>query len=149
MYSRHHSSLQQAVVQAATTASIRRARFSNRLDDEAATLNDVEQTLTTTIKQYEQVTEQSRHQQSVEDLQETHQQLTMCLETCEQFIEERQTQRTDGHTAEPHTDEIVDLQEYLYYSLDVTYPVLVDATAVLEHCTTTCHRVEDELVLRL
>ncbi|KYH24268.1 hypothetical protein HAPAU_37390 [Halalkalicoccus paucihalophilus] len=142
-------SLQQAVVQAATAASVRRARFSNRLNDEAATLTDAEQTLTTTGKQYEQITEQPRHHQSVEDLQKTHQQLTTCLETCEQLIEGRQTQRTDGHTAEPHTDEIVDLQEYVYYSLDVTYPVLVDATTVLEHCTTERRRVEDELVLRM
>lgn len=142
-------SLQQAVVQAATAASVRRTTFSNRLDDEAATLNDGEQTLTTTGEQYEQATEQPRHQQSVEELQETHQQLITCIETCEKLVEERQRQRTDGHTAEPHTDDIVDLQEYLYYSLDVTYPVLVDATTVLEHCTTACRRVEDELILRM
>ncbi|KYH24960.1 hypothetical protein HAPAU_29120 [Halalkalicoccus paucihalophilus] len=142
-------SLQQAVGQAATAASVRRVRFSNRLDDEATTLTDAEQTLTTTGKQYEQATEQPRHHQSVEDLHETHQQLTTCLETCEQLIEERQTQRTDGHTAEPHTNETVDLQEYLYYSIGVTYPVLVDATTVLERCTTERRRVEDELVLRL
>lgn len=148
-HSQLNPSLQQAVIQSATAASIRRARFSNRLDDEIATLTDVEQTLTTTIKRFKQVTERPRHQQSIEDLQETHQELTTCLKTCEQLIEERQTQRTDGYTAEARTDGIVDLQEYLYCSLDVTYPVLVDATTVLEHCTTACRRVEDELVLRL
>ena len=142
-------SLQQAVVQAATAASARRTTFSNQLDEEEATLKDAHQTLAPIGEQYEQSTDQPRQQQSIDDLWETHQQLTTCIATCEDGIEERQTQRTDGHTALPHTDEIVDLQEYLYQSLDVTYPILADGTTVLEHCFTARRRVEEELALRL
>ena len=111
-------SLQQAVVQAATAASARRTAFSTRLDEEEAALEDAYQTLTTIGEQYEQSTDQPLQQQSVDDLWETHQQLTNCISTCEQLVEERQTQRTEGHTAEPHTDEVVDLQEYLYRPLE-------------------------------
>ena len=142
-------SLQHVVVQAATAASARRTAFSTRLDEEEATLEDAYQTLTTIDEQYEQITDQPRHQQSVDDLWETHQQLTKCISACEQLVEERQTQRMDGHTAEPHTDEVGDLQEYLYRSLDVTYPLFADGTAVLERCLTARRRVEDELALRL
>ncbi|MFC7225440.1 hypothetical protein ACFQKF_20460 [Halalkalicoccus sp. GCM10025322] len=142
-------SLQQVVVQAATAASARRTAFSTRLDEEEATLEDAYQTLTTIGEQYEQITDQPRHQQSVDDLWETHQQLTKCISTCEQLVEQRQTQRTDGHTAEPHTDKVVDLQEYLYRPLDVTYPLLADGTTVLERCLTARRQVEEELALRL
>ena len=129
-------SLQQAIVQAATAASARRTTFSNQLDEEEATLKDAYQTLAPIGKQYEQSTDQPLQQQSIDDLWEAHQQLTTCISPCEQLVEERQTQRTDGHTALPHTDETVDLQEYLYQSLDVTYPLLADGTAVLERCLT-------------
>lgn len=142
-------SLQQAIVQAATAASARRTTFSNRLNEEEATLEDAYQTLTTIGEQYKQITAQPRHQQSVDDLWETHQQLTTCISPCEQLVEERQTQRTDGHTALPRTDEVVDLQAYLYRPLGVTYPILADGTTVLERCLTARRRVEDELALRL
>ena len=142
-------SLQQAVVQAATAASAQRTTFSNQLDEEEATLKDAHQTLASLDEQYEQSTDQPLQQQSIDDLWEAHQQLTTCITTCEDRIEERQTQRTDGHTALPHTDEIVDLQEYLYQSLDVTYPILADGTTVLERCLTARRRVEEELTLRL
>uniref|UniRef100_UPI00300ED242 DUF7260 family protein n=1 Tax=Halalkalicoccus ordinarius TaxID=3116651 RepID=UPI00300ED242 len=143
------SSLQHVVVQAATAASARRTAFSTRLDEEEATLEDAYQTLATIGEQYEQITDQPRHQQSVDDLWETHQQLTKRISTCEHLVEERQTQRTDGHTSLPRTDEVGDLQEYLYRSLDVTYPILADGTTVLERCLTARRRVEEELALRL
>ena len=142
-------SLQETIVQAATAASARRTAFSNRLDEEETTLEDAYQTLTTIGEQYEQSTDQPRHQQSVDDLWETHHQLTTCISPCEQLVEERQTQRTDGHTALPRTDEVVDLQAYLYRPLDVTYPILTDGTTVLERCLTARRRVEEELALRL
>lgn len=141
--------LQQAVIEAATAASLRRTAFSNRLDEEAAALTDAQQTLTTVREEYEQVTAHHRHQQSVDELRETHQHLTTCIATCEDLLDERQTQRTEGHTAIPRTDELVDLQEYLYRPLDVTYPVLVDGTAVLGRCVTARGRVEDDLMHRL
>ena len=148
-YSQLTPSLQQTVVQAATAASARRTAFSNRLDEEEATLEDAYQTLTTIGEQYERITDQPRHQQSVDNLWETHQQLTTYISPCEQLVEERQTQRTAGHTALRRTNEVVDLQEYLYRSLDVTYPILADGTTVLERCLTARRRVEEELALRL
>jgi hypothetical protein len=77
------------------------------------------------------------------------QQLTACIDSCEQLLDERQTQRVTGHTAEPHTEELVDLQHYLYRSLEVTYPVLVAGTTVLDRYLTARRRVEDDLVERL
>lgn len=141
--------LQQAVIEAATGRCRRRTAFNNRLDEEAAALTDAQQTLTTVCEEYEQVTAHPRHQQSVDELRETHQHLTTCIATCEDLLKERQTQRTEGHTAIPHTDEVVDLQEYLYRPLDVTYPVLVDGTTVRERCVTARGRVEDDLMHRL
>ena len=141
--------LQQTVVQAATAASTRREEFIARLDDERATLDETHQTLATIGEQYERVTAQPRYQQSAADLQETHQQLTDCCSACEQLLDERQTQRAEGHTAEPRIDELVDLHHYLYQSLDVTYPVLADGTTLLDRCQTACRRVEDDLGYRL
>ena len=141
--------LQQTVVQAATAASVRRKEFIARLDDERTTLDEAHQTLATTGEQYERVTERPRYQQSAGDLQETHQQLTDCCSACEQLLDERQTQRSEGHTAEPRIDELVDLHHYLYQSLDVTYPVLADGTTLLDRCQTACRRVEDDLGYRL
>lgn len=141
--------IQHAVVQAATAATKRRIVFNTQLEEEEATLNEADQTLTTTVEQYEQVTERPYQQQSVDDLRDTRTQLTTCIETCEQLLEERQIQRTDKYTAEPHTDDIIDLQQYLYHPLDVTYPILVDGTVVLERCTTARRRVEDVLIRRL
>ncbi len=137
--------LHQTVVQAATAASARREPFIARLDEEDAMLDEAHQTLATIDEQYERVTEQPRYQQSVGELQETHQQLTNCISTCEQLLDERQTQRTEGHTAEPRTDELVDLHHYLYQSLDVTYPVLADGATLLDRCLTACRRVTDDL----
>lgn len=48
-------SLQQAILQAATTASTRRTAFNKRLDSEETTLTDAQQTLTITYERYEQV----------------------------------------------------------------------------------------------
>ena len=141
--------LQQTVVQAATAASARREEFIARLDEEHATLDEAYQTLATISEQYERVTERPRYQQSAVDLQETHQQLTDCCSACEQLLDERQTQRAEGHTAEPRIDELVDLHHYLYQSLDVTYPVLADGTTLLDRCQTACRRVEDDLGYRL
>ena len=143
------SHLQQTVVQAATAASARREEFIARLDEERATLDEAHQTLATTGERYERVTERPRYQQSAADLQETYQQLIACCSTCEQLLDERQTQRAEGHTAEPRIDELVDLHHYLYHSLDVTYPVLVDGTTLLDRCQTACRRVEDDLGYRL
>ena len=143
------SHLQQTVVQAATAASARREEFIARLNDERTTLDEAHQTLATIDEQYERVTERPRYQQSAAELQETHQQLTDCCSACEQLLNERQTQRTEGHTAEPRTDELVDLHHYLYQSLEVTYPVLADGTTLLDRCQTACRRVEDDLGYRL
>ena len=140
--------LQQTVVQAATAASARRAEFLTRLGDEQTTLDEASQTLTTIGEQYERVTEQPRYQQSAADLRETHQQLLACCSACEQLLDVRQTQRTEGHTAEPRTDVLVDLHQYLYHALDVTYPVLVDGTTLLDRCQTARRRVADDLVRR-
>ena len=126
------SHLQQTVVQAATAASARREEFIARLDEERATLDEAHQTLATTGERYERVTERPRYQQSAADLQETYQQLIACCSACEQLLDERQTQRAEGHTAEPRIDELVDLHHYLYHSLDVTYPVLADGTTLLD-----------------
>jgi hypothetical protein len=140
--------LQQTVVQAAAAASARREAFIARLDDERATLEEAHQTLATLGDQYERVTAQPRYQQSTADLQETSQQLTDCISTCEQLLDERQTQRVEGHMAEPRIDELVDLHHYLYQSLDVTHPVLADGATLLDRCLTACRRVEDDLEYR-
>ncbi len=140
--------LQHTIVQAAGVASNRREQFIPRLNTERRILEEMQQTLGEITEQHDQLTAQPRYQQSIEDLQEAHDGLTSCLTACEQVLDERQTHRTAGHTAEPHTDEIVDLHEYLYQSLDVTYPVLADGTTLLERCETARRRVADDLVRR-
>ena len=141
--------LQQTVVQAANAAKTRRKEFIPRLDEEENMLEDAQQTLASVGEQFETLTTQPRYQRSVADLREARQQLTDCITSCEQLLDERQTQRVAGHTAEPHTDELVDLQHYLYRSLEVTYPVLAAGTTVLDRCVTARHRIEEDLTYRL
>jgi hypothetical protein len=117
--------------------------------ENSSTLEEAHQTLATVAERYERATAQPRYQQSTADLRETHQQLTAWITNCEQLLDDRQTQRVEGHTAEPRSDELVDLHHYLYRSLDVTYPVLVDGTRLLDRCQTAYRRVEDDLAYRL
>jgi hypothetical protein len=141
--------LQQSIMQAAIQAATRRETFVPRLQNEANALKEADRTLSKIHTEYEALTAQPYSDQSVGDLRETYWRLTACRTACEEVLAERQTHRTEGHMAEPHTKELVDLQEYLYQPLDVTYPMLTDGTAVLDRIETARRRVEDSLVRRL
>lgn len=141
--------LQQSIIQAADEAATRRKRFIPKLQTEADALEDAERTVSKIQIEYEALTGQPYSDQSADDLRETHRQLTKCRTNCEDILNERQTQRADGHMAEPRASEFVDLHEYLYQPLDVMYPVLSDTMTVLDRVETACTRVEESLIGRL
>lgn len=141
--------LQQSIVQAVDEAEARRARFVPRLQTEIDALKDADRTLSKIQTEYEALTGQIDSNQSVDEIRETHRRLERCRTNCEGVLDERQTHRANGHMTQPHTSELVDLHEYLYQPLDVTYPVLSDATTMFDRIETACNRVEESLTGRL
>lgn len=88
---------------------------------------------------------------SIDELLTLYDRLCDYEQQCETILEDRQYHRTDGHatliragSSHTHTD----LQTYLYRSLPVTYPVLVDGSTLLEMLQRIQHRVTTELAWR-
>jgi hypothetical protein len=88
-------------------------------------------------------------EQSFDELFQNYNCVIDAEETCEEVLEERQQQRVEGHAAvtAPRTDE-VDLYPYLYRSLPVTYPVIADATKLIERLQRVQRRLAKQLVAR-
>jgi len=69
--------------------------------------------------------------------------------TCETLLHDRQQQRTDKQAAvDTHGQSVHDLYSYLYQPLSVTYPVLADATSLLETLRETQKQLTRELTTR-
>lgn len=75
--------LQQGLVNAAATASARRAEILSTLDNEHTSLTDARDTLADCWKQIDACAAKPRYQQSPGELRRTHHQLTDCQGTCE------------------------------------------------------------------
>lgn len=143
--------LKRHLLQAASAARERRTEFLEVLEQEEKALNSARTTLTELEDQITAALTQPLSDLSIDELLTLYDRLCDYERQCEAVLEDRQYHQTDGHatltragSSHTHTD----LQTYLYRSLPVTYPVLVDGSTLLEMLQRTQHRVTTELAWR-
>jgi hypothetical protein len=124
--------LKRRLREAADDCRARRDAFLSTLSRERAALSEAESTVRGLEERLESVASRPLSELSFEELIAAHADLEAGRRACEELLEERQTQRTEGHAAVPGVDRNVsDLQTYLYGSAPVTYPILSVGTELL------------------
>ncbi len=140
--------LYRSVLDAATAARDRRKRFLEMIDREATSLGTHAEALRRIDARVEELTSPLCADQSFDALRRQRNQLREFEAEIEEIVNERQADRTATRKQVQHTDHDLDLQSYLYRSLDATYPVLAEATDLLARISVTLRQVEDELIYR-
>lgn len=140
--------LYRSVLDAATAARDRRKRFLEMIDREAASLATHTEELRRIDADVQELTSPLCADQSFDALRGQRRQLTDFEGEIEGIVNERQADRTTNRKQVVRTDHDLDLQSYLYRSLDATYPVLAEAMDLLAQVSVTLRRVEDELIYR-
>ncbi len=126
----------------------RRTELLQALDEEHSVLCECENSLTTIEEQMNSLLASPRSDLSYDELIDRYHRVESLREDCEELLLERQSHRTTGHAASFNTRLVSDLYEYLYRSLEVTYPVLSDGTQLLTRLNTSLHRIESEVIYR-
>ena len=126
----------------------RRTELLHVLDEEHSVLRECENALTTIEERVNSLLAVPRYDLTYDELIERYHRIQSWREDCENLVQDRQSHRTIGHAATFDTRLVSDLNEYLYRSLEVTYPVLSDGTRLLTRLDTSLNRLESELIYR-
>lgn len=140
--------LYRSVLDAANAARERRAQFLEMLDEEATSLASHHQDLQEISAAVDEVTTPLCADQSFDALRQQRNRLERHEDRIEEIVNDRQSDRTAGRTGAIRSGKSLDIQAYLYRSMDPTYPVLAEATQLLSRVRVTMRRVEDELIYR-
>ena len=140
--------VKRSVLEAARDARNRRADFLDLLDEEHSSLEQHTERLSELERRVEAETTQLCADQTFDELHARLDTLTDCREELETIIDRRQSDRTEGRNAILRLNKDLDLQEYLYAPMDVTYPVFAEAARLLSQIETATRRIEDELIYR-
>lgn len=141
--------LQASLYAAAIEARERRERFRSLVEAERTDLQRVKRTFGEVDASLTDADESALLTGSFDELAALHERLERERETCEQLLASRQRQRREGHAGRVRAPGLPDLQSYLYGPLDVQYPVLADAVALLDQVQRTQRRVRGELTRRV
>lgn len=140
--------LHRSVLDAAVAARDRRAHLLEMLEEEVHSLSTHERELRGMATGVDEATEPLCADQSFDGLREQRDRLESYECRIEDIVNERQADRNAGRTGAVRASKSLDLQEYLYRSMDPPYPVLAEATRLLARVHVTLRRVEDELIYR-
>lgn len=140
--------MKRSLLDAASDARDSRAQFLDLLNEEATSLNRHEKRLDEIQRLVDEATAPLCADQSFEELRGQLDSLAECETALEKTVDRRQSDRTERQSAVLRVPNELDLQEYLYQSMDVTYPVLAEATRLLSRIEVATRRVEDELIYR-
>jgi hypothetical protein len=137
-----------ATIQKCTEAYERRDSVLRDIDAEESELEDATERVTTVRDTLERLDERSLLDKDFDELREDYR--TLCaLETeCETLLADRQD-TVGERDPSPDPDEGHDFHGYLYGSLGVTYPVLVESLNALSTVRSARRRVLDSLTRRV
>ena len=140
--------LKAGIVETTRTARDRRENLHGLLEGEAASLERHGSRFRSITEKIERTTTTLCSQQSYDELLEQRTELQECQETLEEIVAKRQEDRNDNRiTCMPRKTQM-HLQAYLYMPMEVTYPVVAEATELLSRVMVASNRVEDELIYR-
>lgn len=140
--------VKRGVVEAAKEARERREQFLSLLEEEASSLEGHEGRLLEIGERVHEASEPLCADQTFDELTEHRDRLTDCRESLERVVDRRQADRFEGHGTILAFKKELDLQEYLYRPMEVTYPVLAEAARLLSQAEVATRRIEDELIYR-
>lgn len=140
--------VKQGMLHAALEARERREKLLAVLDIEESSLAEHEATLVDIEERVQAVSEPLCADQSYEELEDARDALAACRDSIDATCEQRQEDRREAQLTSLRLQDDFDLQQYLYKSMDVTYPVLAEATRLLSRIRTAERRIENELIYR-
>ncbi|HET7323142.1 MAG TPA: hypothetical protein VFJ06_02295 [Halococcus sp.] len=125
-------------------AKIERTDFLKLLSRESESLQSADETIATIGTDLDTLTAHSLETWERADLTENHERVRAVVADCEAVAKARQaTLETLCVPGPAHAD--IDLNEYLYQSLSVSYPVLADIADIAETLSREQARIEDAL----
>jgi hypothetical protein len=124
--------LRRTLVESAETARDRRNSLVRAIEQEETALRTAASTLSDVESEVEAVDGGSTLSLSFEQLMDRWGRLYDLEQECETLIEERQESIRSGYGVRLRLDGPITLQEYLYDSLQVTHPILAEATRLVE-----------------
>ena len=136
-------SLREQLLTASREACSRRTTFLTVLTQETESLQAAEETITALGSALDTLDARSLESWSPVELADSYERLLTAEERCEELASERQT-TLHSHSLPGPTpvDSDLDLVEYLYQSLPVTYPVLADLADLADTLGGERQRVE-------
>lgn len=140
--------LKQGLMAAAKDARDRRADFLEMLDEEGDSLERHANKLDELSNRIDHVAAPRCSDETYNGLRRRRKRLRRSADDIESTIATRQSDRTEGRTASVQAMQGADLQEYLYSTMDVNYPVLAEGTRLLAQIEVGLRRIEDELIYR-
>jgi hypothetical protein len=123
-----------------------RAQLVAAIDQEAASLTTAAETLIEIERTLYQLTPTDLKSESFDDLYEKRRILRETEDRCEIIAQKRQRELHDQDLLDLRATEAV-IQEYLYQSLPITYPVLADVTDLVEDLRQVRKRVDHDLMI--
>ncbi len=142
------SHIKDGVIAAARDARDRRADFLNIVDEECSSLERHAGELADLERTIDDVGSRLCADQSFDELRDNFERLESCTERIGGVVHQRQRDRMEGRNAVLRLNKDLDLQEYLYAPMEVTYPVLAESARLLSQARISARRIEDELIYR-
>lgn len=140
--------VKRGLVESARDARDRRSEFVELLEEEIDSITTHTNKLNALERTIDRLLGDQCADLSYDELLQRREDLSRIQNHIEQTVNQRQIDRTQGRSATIHHIKDMDLQEYLYRPMEVTYPVLAECTQLLSHIDLGLRRFEDELIYR-
>lgn len=139
-------SLRNRLLRESQQAYVERVHFLNGLSREIEDLHTADKTITMIGTDLDTLNVRSLETWATADLTESHKQLITAEDRCEELAATRQATLQNARFPGPTPSELdLDLNEYLYQSLGVTYPILADLADLADTLRAERFRVERAL----
>lgn len=141
--------LQTALINQSQEAKERRDRLIHALDRETDELEDAHDSLSSMNGATEELTSWLDSHRSFDELSQAWESLHRLEQDCSRLLTHRQERLQTGILSGHSRKNAPSLQEYLYGSLPVSYPVLAEGTALADRIQTAQRHVLDQLTRRV
>lgn len=141
--------LQNALIEQSQDAKERRDRLINALDHETEQLEDAYDSLSSINETTDELTSWFAGYRSFDELMHAWESLHRLEQDCSRVLRRRQERLQTGILSGHTRKNAPSLQEYLYGSLPVSYPVLAEGSALADRIQTAQRQVLDQLTRRV
>lgn len=141
--------LQNALIEQSQDAKERRDRLIHSLDRETEELEEAYDSLSSINEATEELTSWLARHRSFDELSHAWESLNRLEQDCTRLLHRRQERLQTGSLSGHTRKNAPSLQEYLYGSLPVSYPVLAEGTALADRIQTAQRQVLDQLTRRV